>query len=52
MTLLSLVGSCRLHGIDSWEYLRIVLGVINDQPVNRVGELAPIYAARKSLVDG
>jgi hypothetical protein len=51
-TLLSWVGSCRLHELDPWEYLRTVLGVINDQPVNRVGQLAPIYAARKSLVDG
>ncbi len=51
-TLLSLVGSCRLHGVDPWEYLHTVLGVINDQPVSKVGELAPIYAARKSLVDG
>ena len=25
-TLLSLVGSCRLHGIDPWEYLHTVLG--------------------------
>ena len=51
-TLLSLVGSCRLHGIDPWDYLHTVLGVINDQPVSKVGELAPIHEARAPLVDG
>ena len=51
-TLLSLVGSCRLHGVDPWEYLHTVLGVINDQPVSKVGELAPIHAARAPVVEG
>lgn len=49
-TLLSLVGSCRLHGVDPWEYLHTVLGVINDHPVNRVGELAPVHAARAPAI--
>ncbi len=31
-TLLSLIGSCRLHGIDPWRYINTVLGVINDHP--------------------
>ena len=51
-TLLSLVGSCRLHGIDPWEYLHTVLGVINDQPVSKVGALAPIHAAPGWRTDG
>jgi hypothetical protein len=51
-TLLSLVGSCRPHGIDPWEYLHTVLGVINDQPVSKVGELAPIHAAPGWRTDG
>lgn len=50
-TLLSLIGSCRLHGLDPWEYLHTILGVINDHPVNRVGELAPVHAARAPVVD-
>lgn len=45
-TLLSLIGSCRLHELDPWEYLHAVLGAINDHPVSRVGELAPVHAAR------
>lgn len=45
-TLLSLIGSCRLHGIDPWEYLQALLKAINQHPVNRVAELAPIHAAR------
>jgi transposase len=49
-TLLSLVGSCRLHGLDPWEYLHTVLGVINDHPVNKVGALAPIHAARAPVI--
>ena len=49
-TLLSLVGSCRLHGLDPWEYLHTVLGVINDHPVNKVGDLAPIHAARAPVI--
>ena len=45
-TLLSLIGSCRLHGIDPWGYLNPVLGVINDHPVNRVADLTPLRLAR------
>jgi transposase len=51
-TLLSLIGSCRLHGLDPWEYLHAVLGAINDHAVNRVGELAPVHAARAPAIDG
>ena len=51
-TLLSLVGSCRLHGFDPWQYLHTVLGVINDQPVSKVGELAPVDAAPGWRTDG
>jgi transposase len=50
-TLLSLIGSCRLHDLDPWEYLHAVLGAINDHPVNRVGELAPVHAARAPVID-
>ena len=37
----SLVETCRLNGIDPEAYLRHVLGVIADHPVNRVDELLP-----------
>ena len=49
-TLLSLIGSCRLHALDPWEYLHTVLSVINDHPVNRVGDLAPVHAARAPVI--
>ena len=45
--LFSITGSCRLHGIDPWEYLHDVLGRINDHPVNRIRELTPANWAGK-----
>ena len=35
------------HKLDPWEYLDVVLGVINVHVVNRLGELTPAAAARK-----
>lgn len=43
--LYGLIGSCRLNGIDPECYLRYVLSVIADWPVNRVGELLPWRAS-------
>ena len=39
--LYSLLGTCRLNGVDPEHYLRHVLNVIADWPVNRVSELLP-----------
>lgn len=39
--LYSLLGTCRLNGGDLEHYLRHVLNVIADWPINRVSELLP-----------
>lgn len=45
--LFTLIGSCRLHKLDPWQYLRDVLGRIPDCKESQLGELTPAaYAAR------
>ena len=39
--LYSLIGTCRLNGIDPHEYLRYVLERIAHHPINRIDELLP-----------
>jgi len=39
--LYSLIGTCKLNGVDPESYLRHVLDVIADWPINRVSELLP-----------
>jgi len=40
--LYSLLGTCKLHGINPFEWLRDSLQKINDHPINRIHELLPI----------
>lgn len=40
--LYSLLGTCKLHGINPFEWLRDTLQTINDHPINRIHELLPI----------
>ncbi|EOY1621510.1 transposase domain-containing protein, partial [Escherichia coli] len=37
----SLIGSCKLNGIEPETWLRHVISVINTRPANRVKELLP-----------
>ena len=39
--LYSLIGTCKLNGVEPESYLRYVLDVIADWPINRVNELLP-----------
>lgn len=41
----SLVGTCKLNGVDPYAYLRHVLERIADHPINRVAELLPWVVA-------
>jgi transposase len=38
----SLLASCRLHGIEPWAYLRDLLCLLPDWPARRILELAPV----------
>jgi transposase len=40
-TMYSLIGTCKLNGIDPEAYLRYVLAHINDHKINRLQELLP-----------
>ena len=40
--LYSLMGTCKLHGINPSEWLRDTLQKINDHPINRIHELLPL----------
>jgi hypothetical protein len=46
----SLAGRCNLHEPDRQDYLLTDVGVINEHPVNTVGDLAPIRAARTPAI--
>ena len=37
----SLLGTCKLHNIDPFKWLKDVLERIQDHPINRIGELMP-----------
>lgn len=39
--LYSLIGTCRLNGIDPEAYLRYILSVLSEWPSNKVAELLP-----------
>lgn len=40
-TLYSLLGTCKLHGVEPYAYLKDVLERLAQHPVNRLAELLP-----------
>lgn len=44
--LYSLLGTCKMHGIEPVEWLRNVLQIIADHPVNKISELLPHHTAK------
>jgi hypothetical protein len=48
-TLYSLIGTCRLNGIDPYRYLRHVLERIATHPINRIDEFLPWRVADQLL---
>jgi transposase len=43
----TLLGTCKLNGVDPYAYLRYVLERIADHPINRVDELLPWVVAER-----
>lgn len=41
-TFVSLLASCRLHGLEPWAYLRDIFCLLPDWPTHRMLELAPV----------
>ena len=41
--LYSLLGTCKMHGIEPYQWLRNVLQTIADHPINKIEELLPNY---------
>jgi hypothetical protein len=39
--LYSLLGTCKMHGIEPYPWLRDVLQKISDHPINRIYDLLP-----------
>jgi len=41
--LYSLMGTCKLHGVNPFDWLKNVLEIITAHPINRIQELLEIY---------
>jgi transposase len=48
--LYSLIGTCRLNGIDPHRYLQEIIGRIAEHSINRIGELLPWCVAERWIV--
>ncbi len=44
----SLIGTCKMHNVNPYEWLKDVLNRIQDHPINRIEELLPQNWKNKS----
>jgi len=42
--LYSLIGTCKMHGVESFAWLKNVLEIMPTHPINRIKELLPHYS--------
>jgi hypothetical protein len=44
--LYSLLGTCKMHGIEPCSWMKDVLGKIADHPINQIAQLLPHHSGK------